>query len=89
MCKAAAQRIAEYWKVRRALFRDDRAFLPMTIRGAMEDDMDALSKGVFAVLPKDEKQRVVVFWDRIRSIQPVISRDSLVRFGFPLELSHS
>jgi len=78
----AAYRIAQYWKHRRRLFGDARAFLPMTLDGAMEDIFSCLEKGFLNVLPKDPSGRAVIFFDRIRAIPAVASRDSVLRVIF-------
>jgi hypothetical protein len=52
----------------------------MTLAGAMLDDLEALQKGFVVMLPQDEKGRGVLFYDRIRAIPSVASRDSVVRY---------
>lgn len=39
---AAAKRLVSYWKIRKDVFGEDRAFLPMTLAGAMAKDRAAL-----------------------------------------------
>jgi hypothetical protein len=38
--QTAAHRLAEYWKLRRKIFGDEKALLQMTLSGAMRDDND-------------------------------------------------
>ena len=78
--QAAAHRLARYWKMRKTLFGDSRAFLTMTQHGAMENDLGALGKGFVNVLPSDKKGRPVIFFDRIRAIPTVAKREIVVRF---------
>lgn len=80
--EAAAKRLIEYWKVRRDLFGEQRAFLPMTLGQAMEADRPALEKAVVQILPDDSFGRPVLFWDRIRSNKSVIHRDEVARIHF-------
>jgi hypothetical protein len=79
---AAASRLVAYWKLRKSTFGADRAFLPMTLHGAMAEDLDAFRTGVFQILPNDEKGRAVLFFDRIRAVRSIISRDALIRCFF-------
>ena len=54
----AACRFVLYWKNRVQLFGPEKAFLPMTLDGAMKDDIDMLSKGFIRLLPGEAR----VFW---------------------------
>jgi hypothetical protein len=80
--EAAAKKLVDYWKVRRSLFGEERAFLPMTLSGAMAADRESLEKALVQVLPDDEYGRPVLFWDRIRSVKTVVTRDQVVRAHF-------
>ena len=80
--ESASKRLIEYWKVRRELFGEERAFLPMTLSQAMEADRDVLEKALVQVLPDDKYGRPVLFWDRIRSNKSVIQRDEVARIHF-------
>lgn len=50
----------------------------MTLLGAMAEDRKLFESGLVAVHPKDDKGRVVLFFDRIRAIKPLASRDEAV-----------
>jgi hypothetical protein len=43
----AVHRMLLYWKTRRKIFGEDRAFLPMTLDGAMKDDISVVQSGIF------------------------------------------
>lgn len=77
----AAQRMVDYWKVRRATF-GEKAYLPMTLDGAMSHLADKLPQGVICLLPLDAHDRPVVYWDRIRSVRPNFERDEVVQMLF-------
>lgn len=77
----AAQRCADYWKVRKNTF-GGKAYLPMTLNGAMSHLVDQLAQGVVCQLPPDARDRPVVYWDRIRSIRPYFERDHIVQMLF-------
>ena len=65
--------------MRRKIFGEERAFLPLTLMGAMAEDIEILETGIFSILPKDKKGRGVLVFDRIRAIPPLATRDSVVR----------
>jgi hypothetical protein len=79
---AAASRFVAYWKNRRLTFGPDRFILPMTLNGAIAEDIQAFMMGLAFVLPDDEKGRAVLFFDRIRLVRSVISRDEVIRILF-------
>lgn len=79
---AAARRVVDYWSTRKLLFGPNRAFLPMTLDGAMLDDVPYLQQGVVLVLPRDKQGRNVVFIDRVRCTPDVVPRDAVVRCWF-------
>lgn len=61
---AAVQRFVLFWKVRRHLFGEDRAFLAMNATGSgalVGSDLAMLETGMFRILPRDELGREVVF----------------------------
>jgi hypothetical protein len=60
---AAALRLVKYWEARKKIFGPDRAFLPMTMAGAMAEDMEHLRKGFLLILPDDDHGRAVAYWD--------------------------
>ena len=75
----AALRIAQYWKNRTKLFGPVQALRPMTLLGAMEDvGVACLQKGIVTILPHDECGRAVIFFDRIRAIPAIASRETVV-----------
>ena len=65
--QTAAERLAQHWKQRKLLFGPERAFLPMTLEGAMKDDMFQLEQGFVVRNPNDAHGRPVVFLDRSNS----------------------
>ena len=73
----AALRLIEYWKYRK-LFFGSKAFLPMTIDGALSEDVDTLKSGFMNILPNDRGGRPVFYYDCVRHTQ----RDSQVRVYF-------
>eukprot|EP00977_Amphora_coffeiformis_P002107 scaffold407_cov168-Amphora_coffeaeformis.AAC.3 len=77
---AAASRLVGYWKFRKELFGLDRAFLPMTLEGAMREDRHIFVLGGCALLPCDTAGRSVIFFNRIactRAVAPHCSRPQL------------
>ena len=50
--RAAAVKLAKYWESRVALFGEDRAYLPMTLAGAMKDEaMNLATRRIWQLLP--------------------------------------
>lgn len=78
---AAAHQMAGYWKLRKKIFGQDRAFQPMSVlpNGAMYPEMEFLNTGVILVLPDDRHGRPVFFWDRIRCTKVVAPRQNASR----------
>ena len=74
---AAAQRLVSYWKLRKEFFAD-RAFLPMTLDGAMREDRSVFDLGFCMLLPTDVGGRQVMFWNRIACTRAVAHRDVFV-----------
>ena len=62
---SAAHRFVEYWKLRKYLFKD-RAYLPMTLDGALLPDIPTLEKGLILPLPPDDFGRPVTYVDRAK-----------------------
>ena len=62
---AAAARLCTYWTIRVETFGDDLAYLPMTLNGAMREDVDAMIRYCpMQRLPKtDAYGRHLTFWD--------------------------
>jgi hypothetical protein len=90
---SAAESLASYWALRRLLFGAERAYLPMTLQGAMLDrgssskekeyeDIATLEKRTVFVMDKDQHGRPVLFWDRIRSSKRFACRNSVLRCFF-------
>ena len=80
---AAAKRYLSYWKVRKYLF-GDRAFLPMTLAGAMAPDVPSLEKRVSVLLPSDDFGRPVHFADRSKLTKSSdLDAASIVRIACP------
>ena len=66
--QASAKRIVKYWNERRKLFGKIKAYEPMTIAGAMSEDVDTLQQGLANILPNDIHGRSVWFLDRIGNV---------------------
>jgi len=77
----SAQDLVSYWEIRKTFFGDEKAFLPMTIRGAMKDDVGALETGFIQILGSDEYGRAVVYHERSKAGSSY-HRDSLTRVCF-------
>jgi hypothetical protein len=78
LSQAAARRVAHYWKCRRDIIFGNRAFLPVTLAGAMTEDLETLEKGLLSVPPSDQHGRCVVYWHRTRMNRTLASRCSIV-----------
>jgi CRAL/TRIO domain len=60
--KLAAKRYALYWEKRVEVFGPDKAFLPLTLSGALRDDLETLRVGSVTLLAEpDPTGRVVCF----------------------------
>ena len=79
---AAASRLVGHWKFRRDLFGPDRAFLPMTLEGAMRDDRHVFALGGCALLPPDAAGRSAIFFNRIACTRAVAPREVFVSRWF-------
>jgi len=77
--KAAAERLVRYWRERRFLFGEEKAFLPIRLHQAMRDDLDMLERGTILLLPDDARGRTVVYYDRNRVDYSNPNRFSLLR----------
>jgi len=60
----------------------EKAFLPMTLNGALQDDFDALSTGFVQILPKDSHGRAVLYHEKHLANPRLHHRDSLIRVVF-------
>eukprot|EP00521_Asterionellopsis_glacialis_P014661 CAMPEP_0195297780 /NCGR_PEP_ID=MMETSP0707-20130614/22146_1 /TAXON_ID=33640 /ORGANISM="Asterionellopsis glacialis, Strain CCMP134" /LENGTH=318 /DNA_ID=CAMNT_0040359683 /DNA_START=128 /DNA_END=1084 /DNA_ORIENTATION=+ len=81
-CKKAAQNLISYWALRVRLFGHNRAFLPMEINGALQDDFEALETGFFQILGEDSHGRSIVYHEKTRADPTIHHRDSLCRVAF-------
>lgn len=64
------------------LFGPDKAFLPMTISGAMQDSFDALSTGFFQVIGTDAHGRAIFYHEKPRADPRIHHRSNLLRSLF-------
>lgn len=73
-----------YWKCRREVFGDEKYLLPMTLSGALCDDITALETGFCCLLPRlDQSGRQLVFWEPRRHTKEGYTSESMVRgMGF-------
>ena len=75
---SAAKRLADYWKVRVKIF-GEKAFMSMTLDGAMEEEVEYLEKAICMSLPPDAHGRPVVLVDRVRCIKEIAPREHAAR----------
>mmetsp|Transcript_15942 Transcript_15942/g.24826 ORF Transcript_15942/g.24826 Transcript_15942/m.24826 type:complete len:313 (+) Transcript_15942:73-1011(+) len=80
--QAAARNLVSYWEIRVKVFGRDRAFLPMTLGGAMQDEFDALSTGFFQILGTDAHGRAILFHEKPRANPQRHHRNSLLKCVF-------
>jgi hypothetical protein len=81
---AAARRFINYWHQRKALFGQERAFLPMnaTGRGALrEDEIGSILYGALSFLPNNNQDRPLIWYDRAKPISKA-GRLSRLRWWF-------
>jgi len=63
----AAKRVIAYWEKRVGIFGDEKAFLPMTLSGALKGDERSLEIGYARpVFEKDDAGRAILFVDPAR-----------------------
>jgi len=78
--QAAAHRLARYWDKRIEVFGPEKAFLPLTLEGALKDDHVALSIGHQQLTGhKDKDGRGIVFLDFSTEDSSKYERSSLLR----------
>ena len=77
-------RMLTYWKSRRRLFGDEKAFLPLSMEGTLGSDVAIVESGILVILPNDERGRGVLCMDRIRAVPPIAPRDAVLRVLFYL-----
>lgn len=82
----AAKRMCEYWRVRVATFGPERAFLPMTLAGAMQDEVQGLIKYCpWQLMPDtDLSGRKILFMDAARRNFACFSEEQEARSLFYL-----
>ena len=81
--KRAAKRIARYWEERKLAFGEARAFLPMTLHGALGDDVASMLEcRIYHVLAdRDGAGRTILSCDMTRVDSTPIEIDEEVRVG--------
>ena len=52
----------------------------MTLDGALQDDHEAIEKGLIKILPDDDHGRAVCFFDRTRMCDPHLTRGEVVSY---------
>eukprot|EP00934_Nitzschia_sp_Nitz4_P002964 Nitzschia sp. Nitz4//scaffold256_size27904//18611//19552//NITZ4_008171-RA/size27904-augustus-gene-0.4-mRNA-1//1//CDS//3329544417//2954//frame0 len=77
----AATRLVSYWTKRLEIFGPDKAFLPLTLDGALKDDGNAMKRGVVRMLPHpaDAQGRPILFLDPSRQDRSQYSTESMAR----------
>jgi len=75
----AVARFVKYWNARVEVFGEDKAFLPLTIDGALKDDTEAIKMDYLQVANKtDPAGRAILLFDFNKEGEDV-SSDSLLR----------
>lgn len=79
--KRAATRCAKYWDRRLSVFGPKKAFLPLTLEGALKDDEVALSTGFLSLIgdQKDSTGRSIFFGDPLKQNFDAYSTQSMIR----------
>lgn len=79
--KRAAIRYAKYWDRRLSVFGPEKAFLPLTLEGALKDDEVALSTGFISLVgdQKDSSGRSIFFGDPLKQNFDAYSTQSMIR----------
>lgn len=78
--KRAARRYVKYWDRRLQVFGPEKAFLPLTLDGALKDDEVALSVGFMTLNKrKHESGRNIIFADPAKQQFDKYSTDSMIR----------
>eukprot|EP00545_Synedropsis_sp_CCMP1620_P001290 CAMPEP_0119014096 /NCGR_PEP_ID=MMETSP1176-20130426/9350_1 /TAXON_ID=265551 /ORGANISM="Synedropsis recta cf, Strain CCMP1620" /LENGTH=296 /DNA_ID=CAMNT_0006967235 /DNA_START=30 /DNA_END=920 /DNA_ORIENTATION=+ len=78
--KSAAKRIVDYWNHRIDIFEDERAFLPLTLVGALREDKVALEIGMAQLTnTQDATGRTIFFFDPSKQDKSLYSRKSMGR----------
>jgi len=75
----AAKRFVNYWESRRELFGEEKYLMPMTLSGALCDDLVALEVGWLCLLPKlDESGRQLLYMEPARHKREGYTTESMV-----------
>lgn len=78
--KLAVDRYMYYWKKRVEVFGEEKAFLPLTLEGALKDDTETVRRGVYSLLSStDEMGRAFLLFDPSLQDKTKYSRESMVR----------
>ena len=80
--EAATNRMLLYWETRKKVFGETKAYQPLTLQGAFCDDHALIESGILSIMPHDTFGRGVLFFDRIRAIPPLATRQAMVRVVF-------
>ena len=76
----AAARMISYWDKRVEVFGEDKAFLPLTLEGALKDDEVALNMGfIQSTEHADAAGRRIILGDPSKLKKELYTRDSMVR----------
>jgi len=78
--KLAAGRLVRYWKTKLTVFGPEKCFLPLTLRGAMKDEVDGMLKHCpYQLLPvKDTAGRAIILHNPSRRDPLFYSTNSMV-----------
>ena len=81
--RLAARRLVRHWEERRNVFGDDLCYLPMTLHGAMRDEVaSVMAHRVHRILPEvDRGGRAVLLSDVSKAVRETLSIKSEVRFA--------
>eukprot|EP00525_Craspedostauros_australis_P008589 CAMPEP_0198133176 /NCGR_PEP_ID=MMETSP1442-20131203/59429_1 /TAXON_ID= /ORGANISM="Craspedostauros australis, Strain CCMP3328" /LENGTH=290 /DNA_ID=CAMNT_0043794287 /DNA_START=673 /DNA_END=1545 /DNA_ORIENTATION=+ len=83
--KSAVLRIVAYWEHRFTVFGPEKAFLPMTLDGALRDDHDVLEVGMMRCISRDassstsEDRRAILYADPSRLDPTRFTKEALLR----------
>lgn len=76
----AAMRLLAYWDRRLKVFGEEKFALPLTLSGALKDDLHAIRSGFMVLLPTtDDKGRAIIYTDSASYRKNDLSTDE-VRF---------
>lgn len=80
--RLAARRLVRYWEERRNVFGDDLCYLPMTLHGAMRDEVASImAHTVHRILPEvDRGGRDVLLSDVSKAVRETLSIKSEVSY---------